>query len=65
LSHPRLFELAGQLEQGRTTSRALVETSLERIADKSGEGARAFISVDAEGSRLAADYQDQLVFRFQ
>jgi aspartyl-tRNA(Asn)/glutamyl-tRNA(Gln) amidotransferase subunit A len=60
LSHPRLFELAGQLEQGRTTSRALVETSLERIADKSGEGARAFISVDAEGSRLAADYQDQL-----
>jgi aspartyl-tRNA(Asn)/glutamyl-tRNA(Gln) amidotransferase subunit A len=58
--HPTLDNLAEQLSQGKTTSRKLVEQSLERIADPRGEGARAFISVDAEAARLAADYQDQL-----
>ena len=36
--------LAADLAAGRTTSRALVETSLARIAEPSGEGARAFMS---------------------
>jgi aspartyl-tRNA(Asn)/glutamyl-tRNA(Gln) amidotransferase subunit A len=52
--------LAAQLDSGQTTSRMLVEQSLERIADPKGEGARTFICVDAEGVRAAADYQDGL-----
>ena len=38
---------AQALADGRTTSRALVEHCLARIADPSGEGARAFIKVHA------------------
>ena len=52
--------LARDLASGATTSRALVEACLARIADANGEGARAFISVDAEGARKAADCQDML-----
>ena len=52
--------LARDLADGRTTSRALVEECLARIADTSGEGARAFVSVDADGARRAADAQDLL-----
>lgn len=52
--------LARDLADGRTTSRALVEECLARIADTSGEGARAFVSVDADGARRAADAQDIL-----
>jgi aspartyl-tRNA(Asn)/glutamyl-tRNA(Gln) amidotransferase subunit A len=52
--------LAAQLDSGQTTSRILVEQSLERIADPKGEGARTFVSVDYEGARAAADYQDGL-----
>ena len=55
-----LAELAQKLAGGKVTSRALVEASLAAIADPAGEGGRAFISVDAEGARAAADYQDQL-----
>ena len=37
-----------------------MEQALAAISDPSGEGSRAFIKVDAEGARAAADYQDQL-----
>jgi aspartyl-tRNA(Asn)/glutamyl-tRNA(Gln) amidotransferase subunit A len=57
---PTLEKLADDLESGRSTSRALVEESLNRIADPQGEGARVFIKVDAAGARAAADYQDDL-----
>jgi aspartyl-tRNA(Asn)/glutamyl-tRNA(Gln) amidotransferase subunit A len=55
-----LDRLAGDLAAGRTTSRALVEKSLTRIADPAGEGARTFLKVDTEGALAAADYQDGL-----
>ena len=42
------------------TSRELVEQALAKISDPAGEGARAFIKVDAAGARAAADYQDML-----
>ena len=45
---------------GRITSRALVERCLERIADPSGEGSRAFIKVHAEQARAMADAIDAL-----
>ena len=52
--------LAGELRDGKTSSRELVEQALAKISDPAGEGARAFIRVDAEGARAAADFQDQL-----
>jgi len=52
--------LSGDLAAGRTTSRALVETSLARIAEPSGEGARAFMKVYAEAARADADQADRL-----
>ncbi|PLZ01128.1 amidase [Burkholderia sp. WAC0059] len=55
-----LAELAADLAAGRTTSRALVETALERIADPAGQGATVFIEVDAERARAAADAHDRL-----
>jgi aspartyl-tRNA(Asn)/glutamyl-tRNA(Gln) amidotransferase subunit A len=51
-------DLAQSLADGQTTSRALVEASLERIADPSGEGARTFIKVHADRARAAADAVD-------
>ena len=57
---PPLAQLAADLAAGRTTSRALVETALERIADPAGQGAVAFMHVDAEGARAAADAHDRL-----
>lgn len=57
---PTLSELAADLASGRTTSRALTAACLARIADPSGEGARAFVSVDAEAALAAADAQDTL-----
>lgn len=53
-------QLAQALDAGQTTSRALVEDSLARIADPSGEGARAFIKVHAEQARATADAMDGL-----
>ena len=50
--------LAGELREGKTTSRELVEQALAKISDPAGEGVRAFIKVDAEGALAAADYQD-------
>ncbi|HVZ06558.1 amidase [Rhodopila sp.] len=53
-------ELSQALDSGHVTSRALVEDSLARIADPSGEGARTFIKVHAEPARAAADAMDVL-----
>jgi aspartyl-tRNA(Asn)/glutamyl-tRNA(Gln) amidotransferase subunit A len=51
-------EQAHALETGRTTSRALVEACLARVADPAGEGARTFIEVHAEPARALADAAD-------
>jgi aspartyl-tRNA(Asn)/glutamyl-tRNA(Gln) amidotransferase subunit A len=51
-------DLAQSLANRQTTSRALVEEALARIADPAGEGARAFIKVHAEQARAAADAVD-------
>ena len=53
-----LKELAGALNNGRVRARDLVEQSLERIGDEAGEGARAFLTVDAEAARAEADHID-------
>ena len=60
LAGPTLDALAADLAAGRTTSRGLVEDCLARIADPAGEGGRAFLQVDAEGARKAADAMDAL-----
>ena len=52
--------LSADLAAGRTTSRALVETALARIAEPAGEGARAFIKVYAESARADAGQADRL-----
>ena len=57
---PTLAKLAADLAAGRTTSRALVDAALDRIADPAGEGKRAFLKVYAECARAAADAQDKL-----
>ena len=53
-----ILGLATLLALGKTTSRALVEAALERIADPAGEGSRTFLRVYAEEARAAADAQD-------
>ncbi|MGI9465467.1 MAG: amidase family protein, partial [Aestuariivirgaceae bacterium] len=53
-----LMELAAALNDGRTSARELVEQSLDRIGDEAGEGARAFLSVDADAARADADHID-------
>jgi aspartyl-tRNA(Asn)/glutamyl-tRNA(Gln) amidotransferase subunit A len=53
-------QLAADLAAGRTSSRRLTEDALERIADRSGEGARAFIKVYAESALAEADFSDRL-----
>ena len=53
-------QLAQALATGQTTSRALVEDSLAKIADPAGEGARAFIKVHADQARAMADAADAL-----
>jgi aspartyl-tRNA(Asn)/glutamyl-tRNA(Gln) amidotransferase subunit A len=55
MRRPTLLELSQRLSRGETTSRALVEESLERIADPTGEGQRAFLTVYAERARSEAD----------
>jgi aspartyl-tRNA(Asn)/glutamyl-tRNA(Gln) amidotransferase subunit A len=57
---PTLASLADDLASGRTSARKLVDECLARIADKSGEGARAFIRVDAEAAIEAAEAMDRL-----
>jgi aspartyl-tRNA(Asn)/glutamyl-tRNA(Gln) amidotransferase subunit A len=53
-------QLAQALADGSTTSRALIEDSLARIADPAGEGARAFIKVNEDAARATADAMDTL-----
>jgi len=60
ITRPTLARLAADLAAGRTTSQALVEAALERIADPAGEGSRVFIRVYAEAARAAAEAQDRL-----
>ena len=55
-----LAALAEDLDSGRTSARRLVDECLARIADTSGEGARAFIHVDAEAAIEAAEAMDRL-----
>src|SRR5271157_5513156 len=58
MTHPTLNELSRRLARGETTSRALVEQSLARIADPEREGARSFLTVYAERARAEADAVD-------
>ena len=55
-----IISQSGALSAGRTTSRALVEACLARIADPAGEGGRVFIKVFADSARAAADAADLL-----
>src|ERR1700745_2691922 len=57
---PTPAPLADDLDSGRTSARKLVDQCLARIADASGEGARAFIHVDAEAAIEAAEAMDRL-----
>jgi aspartyl-tRNA(Asn)/glutamyl-tRNA(Gln) amidotransferase subunit A len=57
---PTLMTLAADLESGRTNGRKLVDECLAKIADKSGEGARAFVHVDVEAAIEAAKAMDRL-----
>ena len=58
MTHPTLIALSRRLASGETTSRALVEEALARIADPKGEGARTFLTVYAERARAEADAVD-------
>ena len=57
---PTLASLADDLGNGRTSARKLVDECLARIADTAGEGAQAFIHVDAEAAIEAAEAMDRL-----
>ncbi len=57
---PTLAALAEDMERGRSSARKLVDECLAKIADASGEGARAFIHVDKEAAIAAADAMDRL-----
>ena len=60
MTKPTISSLAADLAAGRTTSRALIDAALARIADPAGEGSRTFTKVYADSARTAADAQDQL-----
>jgi aspartyl-tRNA(Asn)/glutamyl-tRNA(Gln) amidotransferase subunit A len=55
-----VLQLAAELDAGKTTSRALIEEALARIADPAGEGKRSFLKVYTDEARQAADAQDAL-----
>ena len=57
---PTIAALADDLDSGRTSARKLVDECLARIGDKAGEGARAFLHVDAEAAIEAAEAMDRL-----
>src|SRR6201746_2668249 len=57
---PTLGSPPADLDAGRTTARALVDACLAKIADPQGEGARAFLHVDAEAAIEAAEAMDRL-----
>jgi aspartyl-tRNA(Asn)/glutamyl-tRNA(Gln) amidotransferase subunit A len=60
MNSPTLTSLAADLESGRTNARKLVDECLDKIADKAGEGARAFVHVDVEAAIEAAKAMDRL-----
>src|SRR3954470_17496026 len=60
LNAPTLAALADDLKNGRTTARKLVDDCLANIAEKSGEGPRAFIHVDSEAAIETAEAMDRL-----
>jgi aspartyl-tRNA(Asn)/glutamyl-tRNA(Gln) amidotransferase subunit A len=51
-------EITARLDGGEVTARTLAENCLERIADRSGEGARAFLEVQPGKVRSQADAVD-------
>ena len=57
---PTIASLAADLAAGRTTSVALTEAALNRIADPSGEGARTFTHVDRDAALAQAEASDRL-----
>ena len=56
----RIDELAQALGEGTTTSRALIEEALARIADPDGEGKRLSSRFHADQARAMADAADLL-----
>lgn len=60
MTFPTIAEAAADLAAGRATSAALVEEALSRIGDPAGEGARAFIAVQADQARASAAAMDAL-----
>jgi len=55
-----ILTLAGELAAGKTTSQALVEDALTRIAVPSGEGARVFLRTHRESALAEAKASDAL-----
>ena len=58
-----LAEILCQLKSGEISSRELVETCLDAIADAAGEGSRTFVRVYHEAARRDADAADDLRWR--
>jgi aspartyl-tRNA(Asn)/glutamyl-tRNA(Gln) amidotransferase subunit A len=59
LNMTTLDELAQRLAGGAVRARTLVDTTLDRITDPAGEGARAFNMVNADAARARADEVDR------
>lgn len=58
-SRRTVLSLARELASGKTSASALVDQALANIADKAGEGARAFISLNDAEARQAAEHADE------
>lgn len=58
-----LAYLLQDLQAGKTTSRALLESCLQHIADPAGEGARTYLRVDKDRARQEADAADAAMQR--